>query len=138
MKHVIFPLFLFSFLLTSCGTGQAERVAEEYHEKLKAGEYGYICDQLIDEEELTSEGRETWMDLFQLVGSWGEIKRIDQESDWHTQYKDDLTIVHLTYFFQFTEVSAYERIILVDRGDGFKVGSLIYNSDRSALPKSHY
>jgi len=136
MKYSRFLLLLLPVLFISCGTGRAEKAAEEYHEKLKAGKYDYICDNIIDPDQLAADGREAWMGLFDLIGSWGKIVSIEQESGFHTEYDNGITIVNLTYLFKFEDLETFERIALVDRGDGFKVLGVIYNPDKDKLDQS--
>lgn len=130
----LFLLLVPVLLFGSCAaTAEAEKVATEFHKRLDNREYDYIMDNLIHEEELNSVGREGWEDFFATVDSWGKIRNREQTSGFSTKINNGVTTCKLSYTFETDLGLVHERVVLVDRGDGFMVGIVSMNSDESIV-----
>ncbi|MGB1104627.1 MAG: hypothetical protein ACPG21_13515 [Crocinitomicaceae bacterium] len=62
-------IFLLSLLFTGCSTEGAEKIADEFHQKLDEGDHDYIINNLSDKDGNATE--EEWRSFLELVSSWG-------------------------------------------------------------------
>jgi hypothetical protein len=104
----------------SCSTEDASLVADDFHKHLDAGDYDYICNNLVD-----SEADSTFPDVFrnflEVVGGWGPQTNRVKEPSFNKQYKNGLSTVKLAYSFDVDGIHMHERIVLVSRADGYKI-----------------
>ena len=137
MKRLLI-LFIagFTLSLNSCSTKDAEIVADEFHEKLDAKDIDYIVNNLIDNGE-GSIPKEDWTSYLELIVSWGEQTNREQSSGFSKKINNGITTVKLKYTFDLEERDffMYERLILIDRGegDGYKLLNSLMNSDESVV-----
>ena len=128
MKKFHLLLLLIPLTLIACSTEEAEKLADEYHKKLQAEQDEYIVDHLVDPEQLSLDGRDAWLGLFDLVHSWGKITNVTKSMGFHKNYNNGVTTVDLDYELEFEpRLTVQEKISLIDRGDGYKVWGVEYN-----------
>ena len=137
MKKTFLFLFIISaFIMSSCDVGSAEKMADEFHQHLKAGEYDYIADNMLDEESLVITPRAEWISLFSGMREfYGPILEISKDMGFESSYNDGITTVKFDYTITFEKLKIYERIYFVDRGQGYKFSGILYNEDFSALER---
>lgn len=132
-KHTFFSL-LFIAVMSSCGVGDAEKIADQYHEKLDAKEYDYITENLIDTEILKSNDKKQWLDLFEYIHSyWGELTSRSKNTGFDSQYKNGTTTVTLNYTNDYEGKTVHERIYLVKRNDVFRITGILMNENLRKL-----
>lgn len=135
MRTLLFAVPVF-FLLAGCGVGAAEDVAKKFHEKLDAGEYAFIVQNLIDPGILEETGEQQWVDLFEFIEErWGKVSSREKDTGFESHYDDGITSVKLDYTAKYGEVTVYERLYLADYGDGFKVTGILVNESKSDLER---
>lgn len=121
-------------LLNSCGKGAAEELAAEFHQKLDQKEYTYIVEHLIDPVTLEETGDGQWYSVFEYVeANWGTAESRDENFEFESSYNNGISSVELNYTVQYKSQTMYERIFLVDRGDGFKVSGFFLNETKEGL-----
>lgn len=133
MKRTLFLLLILCLILTSCGTAEAEHAADQFHEKLDAGDYEWIVDNMIYEEDLEVTPRESWLAFFELVESWGKITNRQRVLGFSNKINNGVTTSKLSYTFDTPLGFMYERIVLVDRGKGFKLLMISMNQKESVV-----
>ena len=120
--------------LTSCGVGAAEDFTKEFHEKLDNKEYDYIVQNMLDPISVAETGEQQWYDMFaHIETNWGTAISRDEAFDFESNTTNGITTVTLNYNVNFKDVTMFERIFLVDRGDGFKVTGLFLNTTKEGL-----
>jgi len=118
--------------LTSCSTGAAEKVADEFHQKLDAGETDYIITNLADTDGGVSE--QEWEDFINLVISWGTQTKRTKTIGFSSKINNSVSTVKLSYTFNVEQFGlVHERLVLIDRGQGFKILIAMMNSDESVV-----
>jgi hypothetical protein len=133
-KNLLLILASLTVLITSCGVGPAEETADEFHKKLDAGEYDYIVDNLIDKETLDQTGEEVWYNMFdQIEALWGKAKERKQDFGFKSNIINGVTSVQLDYVVEFEGYTVYERMFLVDRGQGSKISGVFMNENKATL-----
>ena len=134
MKKIFLLNILFLLVFSGCqAVGNAERIADEFHEKLDAHDHDYIIDNLIDPESLESEGEDSWRGFLELISSWGEMTDRTSSSGFNYKSNNGISTVKLEYTFNTDLGFVYEALVLVDRGDGYKVMIASMNSDKAAV-----
>ena len=130
----IFIIFTILSLVSSCaGVDKAEKKADEYHEKLDAQDYDYIIDNMCDDMLIEDASEEGMMDFFLLVESWGAQTNRTKDSGFSIKTNDDYTTVKLNYTFENNIGTMYEGLILIDRGEGYKMLTILYNENKSVI-----
>ena len=118
--------------MTGCSTEAAEKVADEFHQKLDEGDTDYIIENLADLEGETT--TEDWHAFLELVQSWGPQSDRQKSTGFNKKINNGITSVKLEYTFELEEIGlVYEGIVLVDRGEGYKIFTVIMNSDKSVV-----
>ena len=113
MKHLLILFIAIGTLtFTSCSTGAAEKVADEFHLKLDEGDTKYIVDNLADTESGVSV----------------------QEMGFSSKINNGVTTMKFSYTFEVEQFGlVHERLVLVDRGEGYKIMIAMMNSDESIV-----
>lgn len=138
MKNAFHLLLFFCCIqLSSCGVNDAENFADLFHAKMDAGEYQYIVDHMIDEEGLRIDSKEQWLAFFeQSEITWGKAQSRETNFDFQSEYNNGITSVELNFEVQYPSKKMYERLYLVDRGEGFKVSGFFLNETLEGLNQS--
>lgn len=132
MKRLHLFLFIIPLVVVSCGKGGAEKVADEFHQKLDEGEHTYIIENLADKESKTPEAE--WKSFLELVESWGPQKNREKKMAVSHSVSNGEKTVKLSYTFETdTYGLIHERIILVKRGNDFKVFAVFMDSDEAVV-----
>ena len=131
MKKSIFFFLGILFILGSCSTEAAEKVADEFHKKLDAGEVDYIVESLVDHEGSSDENLEEFRDFLTGVVRMGDQKNRQQTSGFSKKYNNGVTTVKLNYTFEVDGEIVYERLVLVDRDNGYKILMVTMHPDES-------
>ena len=132
MKHFLILLVGISALtITSCSTAAAEKIADEFHQKLDAGDTDYIVKNLADTEDLSED---VWTDFLDLVISWGPQTDRTKTSGFSTKINNGVTTIKLGYTFNVIGYGLiHERLVLRDKGDGYKIITALMNSDEAVV-----
>lgn len=133
MKNLLIVLVIVALGLTSCGGSDSEKIANDYHEKLDNHEYQYIIDNMCDEDLLAASGTEGIIDFFELVESWGPIKNRSKDIGFSVKPNTDYTTSKLNYTFENDMGTMYEGLVLIDRGEGYKLLNIFMNTDKSII-----
>lgn len=134
MKHLLILLIGISTLtFTSCSSAvEAEKVADNFHQKLDDGDTDYIVKNLADIEGGVTE--QEWRDFLELVNSWGPQTDRIKGTGFNTKINNGVTTVKLSYTFNVEEYGLiHERLVLVDRGEGYKIMIAMMNSDKAVV-----
>ena len=134
MKRYYFLLFLPVFLvLGSCSTADAEKVADEFHKNLDAGNVDYIMNNLVDQEDSTPEELENFRYAIESLISQGEMTNRKKESGFNKNYNNGITTVKLSYTYEVQGTKMYERLVLISKDDGYKVLMFAMNPKESVV-----
>lgn len=127
-------IFLLSLLFTGCSTEGAEKIADEFHQKLDEGDHDYIINNLSDKDGNATE--EEWRSFLELVSSWGPQTNRQKKIGFSNKINNGIKTVKLNYTFE-TETYGliHERIILIERGGGYKVLAVFMDSDESVVER---
>jgi len=107
-------------------------VADEFHQKLDAGETDYIITNLADTDGGVSE--QEWEDFINLVISWGTQTKRTKTIGFSSKINNSVSTVKLSYTFNVEQFGlVHERLVLIDRGQGFKILIAMMNSDESVV-----
>ena len=139
MRGYLTLLFQVSILLllTGCSTGDAELVADTFHEKLDAKAYKYIVDNLVDEEILEDTGEEAWFDLFSFIDeTWGTITSRSKDTGFNSSYNNGETSVQLNYTNLYGDKTVYERLYLINRDKEYKLTGILVNESKAGLEEA--
>lgn len=122
-------------LTTSCGINQSEKVADEFHAKLDAGEYDFIVENLIHEDAISDLGTETWYTIFyEIENRWGKAISRDKDLGFESKTNNGVTRVKLDYTCTYPNVIVYERMFIASSESGeYKIFGLFLNEDKTAL-----
>lgn len=133
MKHLLILFIAIGTLtFTSCSTGAAEKVADEFHLKLDEGNTKYIVDNLADTESGVSV--QEWEDFLNLVVSWGPQTNRAKVMGFSSKINNGVTTMKFSYTFEVEQFGlVHERLVLVDRGEGYKIMIAMMNSDESIV-----
>ena len=134
MKKYFFLFIGLSMLLTSCDTGAAEKVADEFHKKLDAGDLDYIVNDLLDTES-SPEERATFKEYLASVTANGKMENRKKEIGFSEKISNGITTVKLDYTFEVDGELIYESVVFVDRGegDGFKLLVVSMHPDKAVV-----
>ena len=135
MKKFI-PLLVSGFLLFSCGVGDAEKIADQYHQNMENHSFETIVNQQLSEEAISITPKAEWLDLFSQVMGLGDLKKIDKVSGFNSKMNNGVTTVILRYKYDFEGdvEDLYEKIILVRNGGDFKINGMAWHTDLNQLP----
>lgn len=134
MRRFPFILIVLTALVFgSCSTEKAEEIADEFHQKLDEKDFDYIVNNLVDLQGDATE--DDWYGFLDLVDSWGPQLNRTKEIGFNKKINNGITSVKLSYTFELEELGlVYERLVLVDRGDGeYKIFTATMNSDESIV-----
>ena len=134
MKKYFFLFIGLSLFLTSCDTGAAEKVADDFHQHFDKGDISYICDNLLDTK-TTAEEKEGFRSFLQGVYNMGAITNRDKSLGFNEKINNGITTVKLNYTFEMNDETVYETLVFVDRGegDGLKLLVVSMNPDKSVV-----
>ncbi len=135
MKKVVVLVSL-SLLMLSCGVGDAEKVADQYHNNMKSKNFQSIVDNQLSMDAIAITPVEQWLDLFNQVVSMGELKKIEKLSGFNSSINDGVTTVVLRYKYDYAgdTQDLYEKLILVKDGGEFEIAGAAWNVDLDQLP----
>jgi hypothetical protein len=120
-----------TLLLGGCGTGAAEKAADQFHQKLDARDYDWIVNDFMYAEDLEAYPADDWRAFFVDLESWGKMKNREQTFGFSTKVNGSITTCKLSYSFDCDLGKIYERLILVDRGEGFKLLALVLDKNEA-------
>jgi len=124
-------VLIFTLLLSGCSTGEAEKAADQFHEKLDAHDYDWIINDFIYNEDLEAYSADEWRFFFTDLESWGKMKNREQTFGFSTKINNGVTTCKLSYSFDCDLGKIYERLILIDRGEGYKLMALVLNKNEA-------
>ena len=135
-KKLIPFLFLPFLFLTSCGSGDAAKIADSYNDLLKAGNYDKIADTKLSSDATSITPKSDWVGMFKWVGGeLGDIKTIEKLSGFNSSMNNGITTVALRYQINYTDNSTiYERIILIRDEAEFEIAGIAWNENLDELP----
>ena len=135
MKKVL-ALLTLSLIMFSCGIGNAEKVAEQYHNNMKNKNFQAIIDGQLSMDATEISPKEQWLDLFNQVMSMGKLKKIEKISGFNSNINNGVTTVVLRYKYDFAgdTQDLYEKLILVKDGEEFEILGAAWNVDIDKLP----
>jgi hypothetical protein len=124
----LFHLFIFGsllFVLGSCSVSpeEAEKQATVFYEKLKQHDYEAIKG-MLDEEALNANTWEEWLQILSNKEQLGELVSFEKSMGFHTNYQNGVSTISFRYTTEYTDLTLYEFIKLVKRGEEYKV--LVY------------
>jgi hypothetical protein len=132
MKQLRFLLLILPLAMLGCGSGAAEKVADEFHQKLDDGDHAYIIEHLADKESNTPDSE--WKAFLELVESWGPQKNRQKTMGFNSQVKNGISTVKLSYTFETESYGLiHERIVLIKRGNEHKILAVFMDSDESVV-----
>ncbi|MGV6861695.1 MAG: hypothetical protein ACWA41_07970 [Putridiphycobacter sp.] len=136
MRKKIFIFILPLLTLISCGVGDAEKVADQYHDLMKSESYETIVNDYISEDGLEITPKREWLNIFKAIKSYGKIVSIEKISGFNTHMNNGITTVTLRYEYQFKSSKIlYERLILTrSSGDNFMIAGIGFNENLDKLP----
>jgi len=130
MKAITLLISL-AFIVGSCGFGDtaktAEPTADKFYKLLEKRDYDAIV-KLIDLKG-TGTNAQDWVDVLVKREVLGEQKKVKKNMGFNTQYKNGVTTVELTYSCELENGTTSEKIILVERGEVFKIFGYEFNQD---------
>src|SRR5690606_11459276 len=107
-------------ILGSCGTAEAEKVADEFHKRFDNNEIDYIADNMIDSE-ATPQEIEGFRNFLNGVRIGGKPENRDKNTGFSKKMNDGVSTVRLNYTFELAGQKVHEGLVLIDRGDGYKI-----------------
>ena len=130
MKSLRILLLIFPFIV-SCSNDAAKKVADEFHTRLENEDYTYIIENITDKE---TSSDEEWSNFFEVVRSWGKQSNRINTSNYNFNTRNGITTVKLSYTFSTESYDLmHERLILIDRGKGYKLLTVIMDIDESVV-----
>ena len=130
MKSLRILLLIFPFIVR-CSNDAAKKVADEFHSRLENEDYTYIIENITDKE---SSSDEEWSNFFDVVRSWGKQSNRINTSNYNFNTRNGITTVKLSYTFSTESYDLmHERLILIDRGEGYKLLTVIMDIDESVV-----
>jgi hypothetical protein len=135
MKKFLY-LVAVSFVMFSCGIGDAEKIADQYHNNIKEGNFQNIVDHQLSMDAIAITPKEEWLNLFNQVSNLGELKKIEKVSGFDSNMKNGVTTVVLRYKYDFAGniEDLFEKITLVRDGGDFEIAGVAWNNDLEKLP----
>lgn len=131
MKKPILILVGFIFLLGSCSTEAAEKVADEFHKKLDEGKVDYIVENLVDHEGSSEENLDEFRAFLGGVVRQGDHENRKKTTGFSKKYNNGITTVKLSYTFEVDGELVHERLVLVKRDEGYKILMVTMHPDES-------
>lgn len=131
--------FLFLFLglgliLTSCSTEGADKVADEFHDKLNAGEIDYIMDNLISWGESSEDEKNSFRSALESVHAQGQHENRKKTSGWNKSMQNGVTTTKVSYTFETNGETIHERLVLVELDEGgWKVLAFAMHPDEDVV-----
>ena len=101
---LLLPAFL---VLGSCSTAEAEKVADEFHQKFDNDEIDYIADNMIDTE-ATPEEIDGFRDFLMGVRLGGKPENREKSTGFSKKMNNGITTVRLNYTFELQGKKVYE------------------------------
>ena len=136
LSTTVFPLMMLTTALTSCGIGEqtkaAESVAEKFYKNLSEKDYDKAM-SLIDEESFEISTKEEWLAVLTNKESSGKFLGYKKDIGFNIKTKNGITTVKLDYICNYEHRTLYERLIMVKRGESYKIISYQYNTDKGKL-----
>lgn len=139
MKKVIFSFILllgFGFNMTQCGLGvvteEAEKYADEFYNHMRNADYDGII-EMLDDEALAISPKEDWIAIIQQKDQYGKFEHLSKDMNFNTSINNGVTTVSFHYTAEYTNITFYEILKLVKRGNKFKILSYEYNNNKDAL-----
>ncbi|MEX1001267.1 MAG: hypothetical protein WDZ35_04050 [Crocinitomicaceae bacterium] len=120
MKRVLLILLLTPFVFTACSTEDAQKVADEFHQKLNAGEINHIVNQMLDNT-VTEKERLGFEEYLSGLHQKGKHENRQKTTSFNKSIKNGVTTVKLGYTFEVGGELVHEKLVLVDRGEGYKI-----------------
>jgi hypothetical protein len=136
LSAIAFALLILLTSLNSCGIGEqnkaAELVAEEFYKTLSDKNYDKAM-SLIDEESFEISTKEEWLAVITKKESSGKFLGYKKDSGFNINKKNGITTVKLLYTCNYENHTIYERLIMVKRGESYKIMAYEYNTDKGKL-----
>ncbi|MDG2228417.1 MAG: hypothetical protein P8L20_11845 [Flavobacteriales bacterium] len=136
LSTIVFPLMILTSALNSCGIGEqtkaAESVAEKFYKNLSEKDYDKAM-SLIDEESFEISTKEEWLAVITNKESSGKFLGYKKDIGFNIKTKNRITKVKLDYICNYEHHTLYERLIMVKRGEFYKIMSYEYNTDKDKL-----
>lgn len=133
MKKIYLVLFVLSSILISCSTEEAEKVADEFHDRINKGEIDYVMENLVDYEASDPEMAANFRSVLELIHSWGKHENRTKSLGYNKKFSNGVTTVKLSYTFDVDGEHMYERLVLVKRDEGYKVLVVSMHPDESIV-----
>lgn len=119
------------FLLGSC-TKEAEAFADKFHNKFDADEIDYIADNMVDTK-ATDEEIEGFRSFLSDVRKEGKPENREKSTGFSKKTNNGVTTVRLNYTFELEGEKVYEGLVLIDRGEGYKLHIVSMHPDKSVV-----
>lgn len=131
MKSFFISLIGLSLILTSCSTGNSENIADEFHKKLDAGEIDDIVNVLFDDVDTTPQDKVEFKSFLQGIVAMGEQKNRKKKMGFEKKISNGISTVKYKYTFEVDGELIHERIVLVEREEGYKILMVAMHPDES-------
>ncbi len=131
MKSFFISLIGLSLILTSCSTGNSEHIADEFHKKLDAGEIDDIVNVLFDDVDTTPQDKVEFKSFLQGIVDMGEQKNRKKKMGFEKKISNGISTVKYKYTFEVDGELIHERIVLVEREEGYKILMVAMHPDES-------
>ena len=136
LSTAVFPLLMLAATLNSCGIEEqnkaAESVAEKFYKNLSDKDYEKAM-SLIDEESFEISTKEEWLAVITNKESLGKFLGYKKDIGFNINTKNGITTVKLDYTCNYEHHTLYERLIMVKRGEFYKIMFYEYNTDKDKL-----
>lgn len=132
MKKYILFLIPSLMMLTACSTGDAEKVADEFHKRFDNGEIDYIAENMIDKE-ATEDDIENFRAFLNEVRAYGKPTNREKETGFSKKINGGISTVRLRYTHEVDGETIYEGLVLVNRDDEYRILIVSMSPDRSVV-----
>ena len=132
MKRLLFLCLALPLALTSCSTEEAQKVADEFHDKLNKGDIDYIVDKMLVPD-LSTEEEQGFRDFLSAMHDKGKHENRSKSTGFNKSYKNGVTKVKLEYTFEVGGEEVYEALVLADQGDGYKILAVSMHPDKDVV-----
>ncbi len=135
--RTLFILFAgLALVLNSCGfkkeADSAEKYAEQFYQHMQNDNMPAI-EKMLDAAALSASPADQWKEVIQRKNDFGKLESYKKDIGFHTSINNGVTMVSLRYTCKYTNLTFYEKLVLVKRGNEFKVYSYEYNQDKNQL-----